>query len=119
MRKLEKCERRRSERNPFLACSFAAAQEVRSVEANAYFLRKWVCRPAHKFVEGREVRDQADSFSIRLGDEERRAAPCCGLVDGNDDPFVNQLRDCLLGLRFIVFGDAPCRCDTCWRGIFL
>ena len=38
MRKLEKSERRRSERNPFLACSFAAAQEVRSVEANAYFL---------------------------------------------------------------------------------
>ena len=39
MRKLEKCERRRSERNPFLACSFAAAQEVRSTEANAYFLQ--------------------------------------------------------------------------------
>ena len=45
MRKLEKSERRRSERNSFLACSFAAAQEVRSVEANAYFL---VTSPAAK-----------------------------------------------------------------------
>ena len=38
MRKLEKSERRRSERNSFLACSFSAARVVRSGEANAYFL---------------------------------------------------------------------------------
>ena len=39
MRKLEKSERRRSERNSFLACSFSAARKVRSDEANAYFLK--------------------------------------------------------------------------------
>ena len=38
MRKLEKSERRRSERNSFLACSFSTARVVRSGEANAYFL---------------------------------------------------------------------------------
>ena len=38
MRKLEKSERRGSERNSFLACSFSAAREVHSGEANAYFL---------------------------------------------------------------------------------
>ena len=38
MCKLEKSERRRSERNSFLACSFPAARVVRSGEANAYFL---------------------------------------------------------------------------------
>ena len=36
--KLEKSERRKSERNSFLACSFPAALEVRSGEANVYFL---------------------------------------------------------------------------------
>ena len=38
MRKLEKSERHGSERNSFLACSFSAECEVRSDEANAYFL---------------------------------------------------------------------------------
>ena len=35
---LEKSERRRSNRNTFLACSFSAARVVLSGEANAYFL---------------------------------------------------------------------------------
>ena len=38
MRKLEKSEDCGSKRNSFLACSFSAAREVRSDEANAYFL---------------------------------------------------------------------------------
>ena len=39
IRKLEKSERRKSERNSFLACSFPAALEVHSGEANVYFLK--------------------------------------------------------------------------------
>ena len=38
MRKLEKSERRKSEDNSFLACSFPAAQMVRSGEANVQLL---------------------------------------------------------------------------------
>ena len=52
-----------------------------------------MCRPAYKFVEGREVGDQADSLPVRLRDEECRAAPCSGLVDWCDDPFVDQFDD--------------------------
>ena len=38
MCKLEKSERRKGERNSFLACSFPAAQTVRSGEANVQLL---------------------------------------------------------------------------------
>ena len=47
MRKLEKSERRRSEHNSFLACSFPVARVVRSGEANAYFLSS-LLSPVHR-----------------------------------------------------------------------
>ena len=41
---------------------------------------------SYEFVEGREVCYQADPLSVRLGNEESRAAPSHWFVDGGDDP---------------------------------
>ena len=43
-------------------------------------------RSSDEFVEGGEVCYEADSFSVRLGNEESRAAPSRCFVDGGDDP---------------------------------
>ena len=79
-----------------------------------YLTSAWerMCRSLYELFEGCEVRDEAHSLLVCFGNKKCWAAPSCGLVDGCDDLSFQQLRDCLLRLRFLVLRNPSGRCDA-------